>query len=81
MGPHNSGVSTGRDVKNTKIALSEASDGSEKDINVQCIKLWRFTMFDIYNNKNQLTVDVPARIFIPSAEKSTAVTGPSCSEN
>lgn len=80
MGPHNSGVSTGRDVKNTKIALSEASDGSEKDINVQCIKL-TFHNFRYLYNKNQLTVDVPARIFIPSAEKSTAVTGPSCSEN
>lgn len=34
-----------------------------------------------FQNKNQLTVDVPASIFIPSAEKSTAVTGPSCSEN
>lgn len=34
-----------------------------------------------FQNKTQLTVDVPARIFIPSAEKSTAVTGPSCSEN
>lgn len=33
VGPHNSGVSTGRDVKYTKITLSEASEGGEKDIN------------------------------------------------
>lgn len=33
VGPHNSGVSTGRDVKYSKITLSEASEGGEKDIN------------------------------------------------
>lgn len=64
MGPHNSGVSTGRDVKNTKIALSEASDRSEKDINLQCIKLWCFTMFNIYTIKtNSLLMFLPGFSF------------------
>lgn len=70
VGSHNSGVSTGRDVKYSKITLSEASEGGEKDIKKWQCTPWRY-LLNIYQwlisriKTNSLLMFLPVFSFHP----------------